>query len=125
MSRLPHTEEAVLGLQAAPRDGLEQVTISTAAGEDARWLISHSLALDTEGAKLIRGALGGSTPTALLPHGAVALRLNAPDTYAGNVAAYMPLGMAWGAPMVLHGCFARRSVEDGSRIHPHLARHHT
>ena len=99
-----------------------QVSISTCsvggrAAEDARWLISHSLAVDTEGAKLIRGALCGSTPTALLPHGAAALRLNAPDAYAGNVAAYMPIGMAWGAPMVLHGCFALQHVEDGSRIH--------
>ena len=56
---------------------------------------------------------GKTKPTALLPHGAMALRLNATAEYKGNVAAYLPIGMAWRAPLVLHGCFAL----DDSRKH--------
>ena len=43
----------------------------------------------------------------------MALRLNATAEYKGNVAAYLPIGMAWRAPLVLHGCFAL----DDSRKH--------
>ena len=115
MLQLPNTIEEVLKLQTAPRDGLEQVTITSRVGgrapDEAQWLIAHALAVDADGVRLIRNALLNSTPTALLPHGAVALRLNAPSSYVGNVAAYMPVGMAWGAPMVLHGCFALHHVD--------------
>ena len=43
---------------------------------------------------------------ALLPHGAIALRVDNASDYDGNVAAFMPIGMAWGQPIVVHGCFA-------------------
>ena len=110
MQRLPTTLEEVRQLQQSPRDSIERVTIviesPDAAPVKERWLIAHSLAVDGDGLGLIRDFMEASTPTALLPHGAVALLLGGASEYKGNVAAYMPIGLSLGSPMVLHGCFA-------------------
>jgi hypothetical protein len=58
-----------------------------------------------------------TNPVALLPHGAVALRLDAPDEYIGTFAVFLPIGMALGAPVVVHGCFqvdsSRKNIDVG------------
>ena len=58
-----------------------------------------------------------TNPVALLPHGAVALRLDAPDEYIGTLAVFLPIGMALGAPIVVHGCFqvsaSRKEIDVG------------
>ena len=121
MSRLPNTLDDVKALERTPDEGLERVKIERRAGsglavEEMHWLIAHSLSVDATGIQLIGDAFTRKTkPTALLPHGAVALRLNAAPEYTGNIAAYLPIGMAWGSPLVLHGCFA---VDDSRKQIP-------
>jgi len=112
MSRLPNTLDDVKALERTPDEGLERVKIERRTGsglavEEMHWLIAHSLSVDATGIQLIVDAFTRKTkPTALLPHGAVALRLNAAPEYTGNVSAYLPIGMALGSPLVVHGCFA-------------------
>lgn len=119
MQTLPTTIEAVRECADTPRHQVEAVSITITrdgkhdAQEQQDWLIAHAIEADVNLLGQVEQQLREGT--AMLPHGAAAVRLGDAGGYRGRVCCYMPLAsMELGIPLVLHGCFAvpadRKSV---------------
>jgi hypothetical protein len=114
MQRLPSTIAEVRSLAAEPLRQVDRLTIEIARGDDDtdsevhRWLVAHAVEASDGLLDQIEEQL--TVGTAMLPHGAAALRLQASqdrNEYLGRVCCYMPIAtMETGLPLVLHGCFA-------------------
>jgi HEPN domain-containing protein len=118
MQSLPSTIEQVRQSQHTPKDSVSDIKITTCepglTPQTSHWVVSHYVHADSTLIKLVESEY--KTGLALLPHGAAALRLDAPDDYLGHLCCFMPLAeLLVGPPCLLHGCFSL--AEDRKSIH--------
>eukprot|EP00037_Helgoeca_nana_P037799 m.17763 g.17763 ORF g.17763 m.17763 type:complete len:3009 (+) comp9429_c0_seq1:126-9152(+) len=78
------------------------------------WVVAHAVEADRSILDLVQRQMDDGT--AMLPHGAAAVRLGPSKGYKGHMCCYLPLTSmgSVGPPLLLHGCFAlsanRKSV---------------
>ena len=111
LQKLPKTLEEVQALHQSPRENISQMDITvTGTAPNGRemtsaWIVSHRLEADANIQQLVQQKF--SEGTAVLPHGAAALRVGAPQDYAGRLCCFLPLaGLYCGPPVLIHGPFA-------------------
>ena len=105
MQTLPSTLAAVEALCSKPRHVVAEVAIKrSGTAAPSRWLVSHALEADAALLALVRSK--HAEGVALLPHGAVALRLAPPQGYNGHWCCQLPLSeLQVGVPLMVHGFF--------------------
>ena len=109
MQNLPKTLVEVQEILTKPRHVIAEMNISIVSGESSRsetsrWVVSHALEADSALLQLLEGEFGSGI--ALLPHGAVAFRFEAPRDYRGHWCCQLPLtDLAVGLPLMIHGFF--------------------
>jgi len=130
MKRLPRTIDEVIALKDSPIETVATVNILGSDlhhGWDSEWLLSHSLCANEKMLelveKLLHPAVKDTAGTAMLPHGATALRIKTTrgrEEGGGHVCCYLPLnnlpifGPDSGRAISIHGCFnvtdSRKSI---------------
>ena len=105
MRTLPSTLAEVEALCSKPRHVVAEVAIKrSGTAAPSRWLVSHALEADAALLALVRSKHAAGI--ALLPHGAVALRLAPPQGYNGHWCCQLPLSeLQVGVPLMVHGFF--------------------
>jgi hypothetical protein len=112
MQALPESIKQVQQLCHAPLRAVSEVEIletSAASSEPivSRWIISHVVECSQVLLDLIQSRYDAKATTALLPHGAAALRIDdACGKFRGGICCYFPLpGFECGLPLLLHGAW--------------------
>ena len=120
MKRLPRTIDEVIALKNSPIETVATVNIS--GSWDSEWLLSHSLCANDKMLelveKLLHPVVNDTAGTAMLPHGATALRIKTTrkttrgrEEGGGHVCCYLPLsnlpifGPDYDRAISIHGCF--------------------
>jgi len=120
MQTLPRAWDEVERLKLLPQETVAKVKISGSidcATVSSSWLVSHSLSVDVELLQLAWEFLHpiidkNSVGTAMLPHGAVAVRMSGTQRHGvGSMCCYLPLRNlpvfqpSNGQVILVHGCF--------------------
>ena len=109
MQNLPKSLSQVQALSSSPQHVVAEIRITSTPRQNSAtgqscWVVSHALEADSTLMSLVEDKYDDGV--ALLPHGAAALRLDAPRDYHGHWCCQLPLSeLPVGLPLMLHGFF--------------------